>query len=173
MTKQAQLSGGGRESFANILRGIASLSVLVAHYIGVFSYIRGQYAGFSALETEPFPFWGDITFHIPNFNYGPLGVALFFLVSGFVISLLVARLSAFENWRVGFLIGRIFRIWPTYWIGLSITVFSFCIAARLNAIPCPVVFLDVLHQAITLENLVGDGVVWTLGVEVRFYILAH
>ena len=63
-------------------------------------------------------------FGLPYF-WGYFGVALFFLISGFVIPLSVAKLS-----RSGFMVARIFRIWPTYLIGLAIAIF--CIALNAN-----------------------------------------
>jgi len=160
-----------RESFANILRGVASLSVLIAHYIGVFNLLRGGYAGFEPLAESPLPYWDAVRFYIPMFNYGPFWVALFFLISGFAIALMVARLSEYEHWKTAFITGRVFRIWPTYLIGLSITIMAFYIAGIATGIGYHPDFLKVVVQLVTLMDLLGDGVVWTLGIEIKFYAL--
>ena len=53
----------------------------------------------------------------PYFSLGHTGVALFFLVSGFVIP------GAFDaRTRWAFVVSRAWRLWPTYAAGLTLTI---------------------------------------------------
>ncbi|MCQ4062259.1 acyltransferase, partial [Klebsiella pneumoniae] len=49
---------------------------------------------------------------LPQFNWGAFGVALFFLISGFVIPFSFVK----ATW-LSFLVGRFFRIFPLYAVG--------------------------------------------------------
>ena len=74
-------------------RGIAAMAVVLYHY--------------STRYNEIF----DVTSFL-NFSFGWMGVPLFFILSGFVITLSVNRCkSPFE-----FLYRRFIRLYPTYWI---------------------------------------------------------
>src|SRR5471030_457335 len=100
--------------FANGLRGIAALSVITGHYLGTFWKLTEAVAGLTGMVRAPvaLPFFVEWVGASP-INLGAFGVALFFLISGFVIPL------SFQSYgRLDFLIGRFFRIYPTYWMGL-------------------------------------------------------
>src|SRR6201999_2953774 len=53
------------------------------------------------------------------FSAGDFGVSLFFLISGFVIPFSFANRS-----RLGFVLSRVCRLWPTYAVGVSITIMA-------------------------------------------------
>ena len=79
-----------RIDFANALRGIAALVVLVSHYVVMFDQIHGEYGGFAALPAQAYPaLLGWLNDLIKPIHLGALGVALFFLVSGLVLPLSV------------------------------------------------------------------------------------
>ena len=107
-------------------------------------------------------------FGLPYF-WGHFGVALFFLISGFVIPFSVSSLS-----RPGFAIARILRIWPTYIFGLGIAVICIALNCRLSNIAIPFSPIEVVTNALifprwpTLTRSI-DGIVWTLEIEVFFY----
>jgi peptidoglycan/LPS O-acetylase OafA/YrhL len=166
----------GKIPFANILRGIAVLSVLIAHYIGVFGSIKGAYGGFSALPSRPYSTFFDVLFIIPDLNYGPLGVALFFLVSGFVIPFSVTSLYGQKGWRISFFLARFFRLWPTYFVGLTITLLSLYIAAYITKTELVTTLKMIVTQLSFFRDWIGlvqlDGIVWTLEIEAKFYLLA-
>jgi peptidoglycan/LPS O-acetylase OafA/YrhL len=99
------------------------------------------------------------------------GVALFFLVSGFVI-----RISFASYGRLGFLVARVMRLYPTYVAGFSITIASLSLAAISWHQAFPYVLTAVLSHILPgTRDLIGspqiDYVVWTLEVEVKFYIV--
>jgi peptidoglycan/LPS O-acetylase OafA/YrhL len=102
--------------FADFLRGPAAPCVLIAHIIG---NVMG---------------WPSSMFFL-----GQLGVAMFFLVSGFVISISLTKYNI-----QGFLLARILRIYPTYAVALTVTLVCVWIplstAGRLlvnSTITCP------------------------------------
>lgn len=166
----------GRVDFANNLRGLAALCVVVGHYLGVFWLNRPAVANLLGAPTLP----GSIAtpeivpylWSVRDFGWGPFGVALFFLISGFVIPFSFQRTGA-----GGFLIGRIFRICPTYFVGFSITLLALA-ATRLyfhndswpySASHIAAHYFPGVRDILQFESI--DGIIWTLEVEVRFYIV--
>src|ERR1043165_9593655 len=53
------------------------------------------------------------------FKYGYLGVDVFFILSGFVI-----LLTAYEKDAIGFTIARMVRLYPAYWLCVSLTALA-------------------------------------------------
>lgn len=162
--------------FANSLRGIAVLLVLLGHYVLVFNALKGGYVNFPQLEQYPFPgvaeifSWGPLA----HLNIGPMGVAIFFLVSGLVIPNSPASLANKPNGRTAFVIGRMFRIWPTYAVGVLISVYALWINSQLNEQLFYQPWDRVLSTISMFRDWLGqapfDGVVWTLEVEAKFYV---
>ncbi|MBD8481810.1 acyltransferase family protein [Pseudomonas coleopterorum] len=158
--------------FANQLRAIAIICVVLVHWLGVYWLARETVAQYiyAPLETESIPNILDaISFR--TLNYGPLGVSIFFLVSGFVIPFSITKLT-----RAEFILGRIFRIYPTY---VAATAVSIC-CAWLSSIYWNSEFS--LDLETTLYNLALihsntykstiDLVNWSLAIEIKFYIVS-
>lgn len=125
------------------LRGIAAISVMIFHYS------ISQNAGKLGWE----------------FRYGVTGVDLFFMISGFVITLSIQKIQKWQD----FAVFRFARLYPTFWSCLLITTLfllfyepgSLTIAQFLaNLTMFPVYF--------GIENV--DQVYWTLLVEMIFYL---
>src|SRR5438270_12403196 len=57
------------------------------------------------------------------FQYGYLGVHVFFILSGFVI-----LLTAYEKNALGFALARFIRLYPAYWICVTLTAFALVLA---------------------------------------------
>ena len=163
-----------RLEFAHILRGLAALIVvLFAHFGGVF------FAAPSAVASLTFaPPLSGIS--LPSFfawtqshgiNFGHLGVALFFLISGFVIPFSLLHFT-----RTQFLIARFFRIWPTYVVGLSLTLIALVISTHYFGVPFPYTMEHIAYQATLIRDIVWmpsiDGVSWTLEIEIKFYVIS-
>lgn len=131
-----------RVDFANTLRGFAALAVLINHYYGVFWLNR---AAAATLTNAPaLPLDAIATPHLiqwlnalPIFGWGPYGVALFFIISGFVIPFSLQKMSC-----LGFLVNRFFRIVPTYVIGFSITLVAIFFSTRYFSREWPYTFLE-------------------------------
>ncbi|MEK7269491.1 MAG: acyltransferase [Planctomycetota bacterium] len=103
----------------------------------------------------------------PWLSFAHFGVALFFLISGFVIPFSLARLRP-----RAFCIARFFRIVPTYWFALMV---SLCALELARQKPLWTGWPHILMQAGLVRDLAWqrslDGISWTLEVEIKFYIL--
>ena len=166
---------GDRVNFANILRGLAAVSVLFSHYFGVF-WSRPDAA--AALVNAPQIAATDGIYCLTwlakdhlYFNSGSFGVALFFLISGFVIPFSFQSQS-----RVGFIVSRFMRLWPTYAVGLTTTLLFVWLSSIVFGRSFPFTTTAIAwNYGLGLRDLARapdmDGIVWTLEIEVRFYLL--
>ncbi|WP_456634287.1 acyltransferase family protein [Bradyrhizobium sp. USDA 10063] len=162
----------GKIVFADRLRGIAALCVVVSHYLSTF-WTKQEYippvTGLPELHAA-IPIYVQ-WLQIPYFNWGGFGVAVFFLISGFVIPF------SFANYRrADFLIARVLRLYPTYLIGLSITLATVAAANWIIGTPFPhaagevlIAYLLGVRDFLWVKNL--DGIVWTLEIELKFYVV--
>lgn len=105
-------------------------------------------------------------------NFGAIGVDLFFIISGFVMALSVARLSGADD-ALRFLRLRWLRVAPPYLIacGLLIVLFSLVGTAPhtpLRALFNAVVFVPVLDTEVYTIPVLDVG--WTLAFEFTFYL---
>jgi len=134
-------------------RGIAAMSVVMYHYTERFNDIFNSSSLF-------------------NFGYGWLGVPFFFMLSGFVIKLTIDKCKTPKE----FLLRRFVRLYPTYWICLSITL-AVIFISKLNKV-YPFFDIDTIdlmanftmfHQLLNLDHV--DGSYWSLLPELLFYLL--
>lgn len=154
----------GRLAALDGLRLVAALLVVSYHYIGT---QRSQ------LWERP----NDQLFtHLYGLaTYGYLGVQLFFLVSGFVICM-----SSWGRTLREFLVSRIVRLYPMYWVAVVVS-FTVVYLNRPVADASQVILRpqhtlsDLLVNFTMAQNAIGvanvDQVYWTLWVELRFYLL--
>jgi peptidoglycan/LPS O-acetylase OafA/YrhL len=163
--------GVERLAFAQILRGVAALSVVYCHLIRIFFT---QNWGPASLAAAP-----PLDFRTPHivvwlsrlpFDTGHLGVGVFFLVSGFVIPFSLARYGAPR-----FLVARAVRIWPTYVAGFALTLVAIRISGWHWGRPFHHEPGAIVANALFVRDLLAlppvDAIVWTLEIEVRFYLL--
>ncbi len=165
--------GANRLLFAHVLRGIAVSLVIGAHYFDGF-WTEPVIA--PAMIAAPPHAWAvpslikAIVTVAPQHALGHLGVSIFFLISGFVIPFSLERQS-----RLGFLVARVLRIWPTYVAGFAVAVAAIALSAHWHGMPLPFARGTVPLQALFVSDIAWrptiDGVVWTLQIEVRFYLL--
>ena len=143
----------------DVIRAAAALLVLVYHVIAL-----GQWSSFpNSLWTAPF-------------QYGWIGVDLFLVVSGFVITLSAARarLRQPHAFRWPFMQRRLSRLVPLY--ALSSVVFIFLVRPDLLLGSAAGMARQVLSHVFFLQNLSPDthgvinGVTWSLALEMQFYI---
>ena len=157
--------------FANQLRGVAALCVVFSHLVGVYWGMRDYVGLASASPVQPGPV-PDIfaVASYPWFNFGPFGVGLFFLISGFVIPFSLDRHS-----RASFLAARLLRIYPTYVAALCLELAVLQAAALYWQRPFPYGDATVLWNLLLLNSQTGhpsiDLVNWTLVVELKFYLV--
>jgi peptidoglycan/LPS O-acetylase OafA/YrhL len=110
---------------------------------------------------------------VPTIDWGAFGVGLFFLLSGFVISNSMQRYTPRE-----FLINRILRIYPTYAVGFLFVVGILWLSGWLYRRGFPYSIGQVIvHTVPGLRQAVGsiyiDPVIWTLEVEIKFYVVVY
>lgn len=99
-------------------------------------------------------------------RYGYLGVPLFFLISGFVISW-----SAEGRTPGQFASARFKRLYPMFWIGMTLTLIVVAITGGRPYLLHPGVIaanLTMLPGRFASESI--DGVYWTLAIEMKFYV---
>ncbi|WKU47544.1 acyltransferase [Streptomyces sp. VNUA116] len=99
--------------------------------------------------------------------YGWLGVQLFFLISGFVISM-----SCWGKSVGDFAISRVTRLYPAYWFAVLVTAFALWLFPGVRDTPTLsnlAVNLTMFQDPMNVDRV--DSVYWSLWVEVRFYLL--
>lgn len=165
-----------RIEFANTLRGLAALCVVVHHY-GYFFWHERAITGLlinapsldaSVSEAPACLQWLGFLWPI---ELGQFGVGLFYLLSGFVIPFSFQR----SGWR-GFALGRILRIYPTYAAGFACTLAAIYFCGTYFDRPFPHEmgavlphFLPGLQDILLTPSI--DGIIWTLNVEMKFYLV--
>ena len=162
-------AASARIEFANTLRGVAAMSVIFAHLGNTFWHwptLVEWLTGITWVSAKP----STYSYIVPS-TLGSWGVSLFFVISGFVIPYSLERYSV-----KGFLVGRLWRIWPTCWVGLSITVASVVIGVHFMGGAVPFTFRDAITHffppfAAVADSKQIDSVMWTLEIEMFFYIV--
>lgn len=138
----------------DLFRFIAAIGVVLFHYT-----FRGATA--DNLSSIKFPILA------PLFKYGYLGVDLFFIISGFVILLSIKDESIRK-----FFTSRVSRLYPAYWLCLIITsvVILFYGAPNFKISHFQIgINASMFQSFFNVKNI--DGAYWSLGVELKFYIL--
>ena len=100
--------------------------------------------------------------------FGRIGVAAFFLVSGYVIPFSLQSATGAHS-IVDFWIKRFFRLWPAYWLSILLAlVISTSDVAKLS-------LADIFINLTMFQGFIGKvnviPVYWTLQVELCFYFL--
>jgi peptidoglycan/LPS O-acetylase OafA/YrhL len=134
------------------LRAVAALSVLFFHV----AFVQDGF-------TNP-----DLARYLVQLN---IGVAIFFLVSGFLLyrPFVAARFADEPRPAlVPYAIRRVFRIVPAYWVALLLIAIWVNLPAVLDD-PLPYFGFAQVYEQVWLVN--GYGVAWTLCVEVTFYAM--
>lgn len=141
------------------LRGIAALSVVLFHFRWNINAVN--------------PGLGDTLF-----RWGGTGVDLFFLISGFVITLSASRVPNGLNGVISFIKRRALRILPAYYIILLITFFlsgamsTFHYTDRTENLISALLFMPIYptHGPFYVDDSGMYGIRWTLNYELLFYV---
>ncbi len=160
-----------RVVFAEVLRAFAAPLVVVAHYCELYLYHQDYVSKVSLISIDPVqaPVWiRTVIFHTVNF--GALGVALFFLISGFVIPMSLDRYGGRS-----FVITRFFRLYPAYFVALIVSSGVLGLSSHVFGAPWPFSLWDIGANLAIMPDVFGTqaivGTVWTLLIEIKFYIL--
>ncbi len=118
-------------------------------------------------------------FHNLIYN-GWMGVDLFFVLSGFLIaSQLLNRNLIKDNLRA-FMARRFFRIAPTYYVAILLTLFAYYIIPVIGNISTADLiakwWFPVIAHFIFLHDYIGrdpsiNGLFWSMPIEIKFYLL--
>jgi peptidoglycan/LPS O-acetylase OafA/YrhL len=157
-------------NFAHQLRGLAALVVVFTHLFGTFFGAQPfiSTVSFSKDLNIVKPDW----VHYFEFGYfnGPFGVAIFFLISGFVIPF-----SLSSNSPARFLIARFFRIVPTYALAFCLSMLVLAYSAHVWGEHFSHSFKLMALNGLLIHSFVGaptiDPISWTLSIELKFYLL--
>ena len=157
----SKLKSPGRLEYLDGLRAVAALIVVFFHYLQRFP----AYYPYTAIPVSRL------------MPLGWIGVWLFFVISGFVITLTLHRCASLRE----FAVRRFARLWPAMLLCSTLTYLMlqivpdspFPVAAR-NFVPSltfidPQVFKFLGAGARSLDWM--DGVYWSLYAEVQFYAL--
>lgn len=142
------------------LRGLAALSVMLFHFRWNINAIS--------------PGFGDSLF-----GWGASGVDLFFIISGFVITLSAQKIPQSFSGAVTFLKKRALRIFPAYYLILIITFLlggamsTFHYADKTANLISALTFMpiDAAHAPFYVDDGGMYGIRWTLNYEVYFYLV--
>ena len=149
--------------FIDALRGVAALSVVLFHAI------EGKHI--PALQAA-MPAW-----LLWIIEHGHLGVAIFFVISGFVIALSLNDRPVGLATTGRFMLRRSIRIDPPYWVAIVMAIAYSVLASMLVKSRAPESFsaTQILAHIFYVQDLLGykniNTVFWTLCLEIQFYLV--
>ena len=151
-----------RQAFVDGLRGLAALWVMLFHLS------EGHHI--DALKAR-LPAW----LVTGVFDMGHLGVAIFFVLSGFVMALTIERAVVDFGYADRFLLRRFLRVTPPYWFTVVFCALVLEAKARATGQPAPGIGAQtLLAHALYVQDMAGidniNVVFWTLCIEVQFYV---
>ncbi len=129
----------------NTIRGIAALIVVVSHYsneTNLYNKLLGEGAG-------------------------KIGVMIFFLLSGFLLSIIYLNQSADSTNIKKYFVHRVARVVPLYYF---VVVTSFLIYKLIGSGP----HYNILNLSSLLTHVLfleGFSVLWTIPVEIQYYVI--
>lgn len=142
----------------NTLRFIAAIFVMFYHFAFVFYHAELSYVNVPILRYL--------------FQYGYLGVDLFFIISGFVISM-----SAEGRGAYAFFKSRVGRLYPVFWVSAIMTSLFLIFGGHLiyselswsRFLTNMTMIPTIIWSKESIDFL--DGSYWTLVIEMKFYFL--
>jgi peptidoglycan/LPS O-acetylase OafA/YrhL len=139
----------GRLRFIDGLRGVAAVMVMLRHLL-----IRTS-AG-------------------PLADRGYLGVAIFFVLSGFVITMVAGTHRITPGFLGRFALRRAIRLDIPYWVSIALALVLTAAAARMGVPKQGVTVAQILAHMVYLQEILRfdeiSAVYWTLCLEVQFYL---
>jgi peptidoglycan/LPS O-acetylase OafA/YrhL len=152
---------GKRFLLVDALRGIAAISVLVFHL---------QAGHHIDMILGVLPEWVVVVL-----QHGDLGVAIFFVLSGFVIAHSLHNRDVTLSVAGRFLLRRSLRLDPPYWAAIALTIGFVLLSAHFVAgkqppfVSAPQILAHLVYQQDVLGFPAINTVFWTLCLELQFY----
>ncbi|TXG78438.1 MAG: acyltransferase [Thermomicrobiales bacterium] len=142
-------AAGGRLRFVDGLRGIAAMMVVLYHL-----------AGRTSAD------W--------LVSKGYLGVSVFFVLSGFVITMAIGERKVTAGFLGRFAARRSLRLDPPYWTSIAIAIALMLVAARMGIPKELPGGTAILAHLFYLQDILGlpaiSDVYWSLCLEIQFYL---
>jgi peptidoglycan/LPS O-acetylase OafA/YrhL len=151
-------AGMTRQRYAHLdgLRAIAALAVMVEHLFG--DLLRQAPSATGAMSTVARSV-------VENLSLGRFGVALFFLISGFVVPFSIHGERPLRD----FAISRLFRLYPALWLALAALATTAWLAGDMP--PMATVLTNMTMAPPLFGQPWLSPIYWTLFVELVFYLL--
>lgn len=136
-----------------LLRALAVILVVYVHIIDSSAFINPSQQHFFHLE-----------------NWGAIGLDLFFVISGFIMTVITPKYINSGNW-IDFLAKRALRVIPLYWL---LSAFSLAVSMVRGAsfsfekIMKTLLFIPFFENSFTFPII---PVGWSLSIEIYFYLL--
>jgi peptidoglycan/LPS O-acetylase OafA/YrhL len=143
--------GGTRLVAVDSLRGLAAMAVVMFH-----------------MTTRMDRLYPDHPSASQSFALGHFGVNLFFIISGFVIFMTLARTER----PMDFVVSRFSRLYPAYWASIVLTfviTHALGLPGKLAEPSTAALNMLMFHGLLGVPHV--DGVYWTLEVELLFYAM--
>lgn len=141
----------GRLSHIDGLRAIAAFLVTTLHLYS------------NAIDGKRFSFFGAIRDGFLYIDIGSIGVYIFFIISGYVISYSIIHHKS--NNITKFTVSRIFRLYPAYIFAVAIAFLYF---GKDHSMTTYLMNLTMIQQYLGFNHV--NAVFWTLSVELAFYV---
>lgn len=153
--------------FLDALRGIAALWVVLFH---------AQLNERLDYLSQALPSW----INAPLLEWGSLGVAIFFVLSGFVIAHSLRNANIDSLYFRQFSLRRLARLTPPYYVSIAVTIAFALLSSIVKKQPLApmdeplsigrlVAHLGYVQELLAFKNI--NDVYWTLCLEVQFYLL--
>lgn len=147
----------GRFAHIDSIRAVAAIGVVYFHCIYEYATLSIPMSAFDRMTETAF-------LHV--LDLGKVCVILFFFVSGFVIP--NSLLKPVAHPARDFVVGRLFRMYPAYWISIPAGIGATLLAGRGHFSMLEILFnATMLQQFFGIPNVIG--LYWTLQIEIVFY----
>jgi peptidoglycan/LPS O-acetylase OafA/YrhL len=134
----------------DVLRGFAAIGVMIYHYSVVFSSMVNH---------------TDYRIYVP---YGVYAVHLFFIISGFVISMTLQHTKR----PMDFVVSRFSRLYPVFWIAVLLTQSVVWLSPNTEfSVSWRVALVNLTMVAEVFHFPLVDNVYWSLVIELIFYTI--
>ena len=147
--------------FIDIIRAISAILIVLYHY--TYRYNQNQFIIDSDSELN----WPV------QFSWGCGAVITFFMLSGFLTSKYFSGDSTNNYLKTSktYIINRLFRLYPSYWIGVSVTSVCMYLLMPEAIVSLKDFVLNLTMVPSLLGGIVVDGAYWTLQLELMFSLI--